>query len=168
MPVDFLKQLYAHMEWADALVWQSVLADERLGTDDYVVDSLVHLHMVQRAWLSVWCGTEFSMPTKDDFGSLEEIRDWARSYHPAAADFLAGLSADEAQAEVTVPWTEFIEKEIGGPPAPTRLGDSVYQVAAHSAHHRAQVQARAREIGAAPSMVDYIGWIWRGQPAADW
>jgi len=78
------------------------------------------------------------------------------------------LSAESLQQVISVPWTESIEKELGGPASPACLGDTVYQVAAHSAHHRAQIQSRIREIGGSPAMVDYIGWIWRGQPDADW
>lgn len=168
MPGVPLKALYSHMEWADALVWQTVLADSRVSRDDYVVDSLFHSHMVQRAWLAIWRAEEVSIPTRDDFAGLAEIRDWARSYHPEAASFLAGLTEDDLRREISVPWTEFIEKEIGGPASPACLGDTVYQVAAHSSHHRAQIQGRVREVGGSPQMVDYIGWIWRGRPAADW
>jgi len=168
MQLLFIKGLYSHMEWADALVWQTVLGDTPGSRDDYVVDSLVHLHMVQRAWLAVWQGEEVSIATREDFGGLADIRAWARSYHPEAASFVAGLTEESLQRVVSVSWTEFIEKEIGGPVSPACLGDAVYQVAAHSAHHRAQVQGRIREVGGSPSMVDYIGWVWRGRPAADW
>ncbi len=164
----FLNGLYSHMQWADALVWQTVQGETLVSRDDYVVDSLLHLHMVQHAWLSIWQGEEVSMPTRDDFGGLAEIRDWGRSYHPEAARFVAGLTEEKLRQVISVPWTEFIEKEIGGPATPACLGDAVYQVPAHSTHHRAQIQARIRKIGGSPKMVDYIGWIWRGQPTADW
>jgi uncharacterized damage-inducible protein DinB len=42
------------------------------------------------------------------------------------------------------------------------------QVALHSVHHRAQVSMRLRELAAAPPQVDYIDWLWRGRPAAEW
>lgn len=168
MQLAFLQGLFAHMEWADALVWRTILAERVVGDDDYVVESVVHLHMVQRAFLSVWRGEEVAMPSRADFGGLVEIRDWARSYHPDAVGFLGELTEERLDENVSLPWTDFIEKEIGGPPAPASLGDTVYQVAAHSAHHRAQINRRIREVGGSPSLVDYIGWVWRGRPAAEW
>ena len=168
MPVPDLPTLYSHMEWADAFVWRAVLAHEPSAEDDFVVESLVHLHMVQFAWLSIWRGEDVAMTTRDDFYGLAAVRDWARSYHRRVAGFLEGLTDDRLESNIEVPWTDFIEKEIGRPPAPARLGDSVYQVAAHSAHHRAQVNRRIRELGGEPGMVDYIGWVWRGRPTADW
>jgi uncharacterized damage-inducible protein DinB len=168
MQTSDLQTLYAHMEWADAFVWRAVLAHEPSSRDDFVVESLMHLHLVQFAWLAIWRGDQIAMTTRDDFDGLDAIRDWARSYHPEVAGFLDSLTRERLETEIEVPWTEFIEKELGHPPAPARLGDSVYQVAAHSAHHRAQVNRRIRELGGEPGMVDYIGWVWRGRPAAEW
>jgi uncharacterized damage-inducible protein DinB len=42
------------------------------------------------------------------------------------------------------------------------------QVVLHSTHHRGQIVARVRELGGNPPLVDYIGWIWLGKPAAAW
>ena len=166
--LHFLNRLYTHMEWADALVWRTVLADEAVARDDYVIESLVHIHLVQRAHLAAWQGDEILLPTRDDFGGLDEILAWGRSYHPAAAAFLGQLTEKSLDELIALPWTEIIEKEIGGPVSPARLGELVYQVAAHTVHHRAQITRRIRELGADPPMVDYIGWVWRGKPAAEW
>ncbi len=170
MHLQFLQRLFTHMEWADALVWRSVLEEEVVSADDYVLDSLVHLHLVQHAYMSVWNGETVATPTpsRDDFAGLADILDWARPFYPAAAEFLAGLTEERLGETIPIPWTRFIEKEIGGPPSPADLGDMVFQVAAHSVHHRAQISRRIREVGGSPSMVDYIGWVWRGSPAPDW
>ena len=168
MHPPLLKQLYAHMEWADAFVRQAVVADDGLSEDDFVTASLFHLHMAQRAWLSVWKGEEFAVPSRDDFATLDEIRDWARSYHVEVAGFVEQLMEPGLAEVIEVPWREFVEREIGGPMAPTRLVDSALQVAMHSIHHRAQINRRIRELGRAPGMVDYIGWVWRGEPRPEW
>ena len=34
-------------------------------------------------------------------------------------------------------------------------------VAMHTTHHRGQVNARLRELGAEPPLVDYIAWLWQ-------
>ena len=166
--LTFLSGLYTHMEWADALVWRTVLADDAVVQDEFVVESLHHLHLVQRAHLAAWKGEEVPLPTRDDFADLEEIREWGRSYHLEAAAFLGRLTEEGLAETIPLPWTEIIEEQIGGPMTPARLEELVYQVAAHSVHHRAQIVRRVRELGGEPPMVDFIGWVWRGKPAAEW
>ena len=168
MLLPFLNTLYAHMEWADALVWRTVLPDEAASADDFIVESLHHLHLVQRAHLAAWKGEDVLAPPREGFADLEEIRDWGRAYHPEAAAFLGELAEEELAETTPLPWTEIIEEQIGGPMKPARLGELVYQVAAHSVHHRAQISRRVRELGGDPPMVDFIGWVWRGKPAAEW
>ena len=53
MKLSFLLRLFSHMAWADAVVWQAVLAEDSVGGDEYILDSLTHLHVVQRAYLHV-------------------------------------------------------------------------------------------------------------------
>ena len=168
MHLPLLQRLYAHMEWADAIVWRAVLAEDVVGRDDYVIDSMIHLHMVQQAYLAVWKSEKVLMPSRDDFDDLFEILDWGRSYYAEALGFLRQLAGARLGEIVPIPWADFIERELGGPLSPTNLGDMVLQVATHSAHHRAQINRRIREVGGTPGMVDYIVWVWQGEPAADW
>lgn len=170
MQPALLQRLYRHMEWADALTWRTVLADEALARDDYILESLFHVHLVQRAHLSVWKGEEVLYPAREDLGGPEKVRDWGRAYHAVAADFVGAVTERRLAEIILLPdaWTELIEREIGASPASATLGDVMLQVAAHSVHHRAQVSRRIREAGATPGMVDYIGWVWQGQPVADW
>ena len=115
MHLPFLQQLHAHMEWADALVWQKVLAEDATQDDDYVLDSLVHLHVVQRAYLAVWQGEDPTPVTRDDFAGPVEIKEWARTYYPEMTEFLGQLSEERLGEIIPIPWTRFIEEAIGGP-----------------------------------------------------
>lgn len=170
MELTLLDRLYRHMEWADASTWRTVLSDGAASGDGYILDSLVHLHLVQRAHLAVWTAEEVVMRQRDDFGGPVAIRDWGRSYHAQATDFLHRLTEARLAKVVTLPpdWEALIESEIGGPPAPASLGDLMLQIPAHSIHHRAQISRRIREVGLEPGWVDYIGWVWQGEPPADW
>lgn len=170
MQLTFLTRLYRHMEWADASTWRTVLSHEAASGDDYVLDSLVHLHLVQRAHFAVWTGEEVIMRQRDDFDHPVEIRDWGRSYHARAADFIEALTDTRLTEVVELPpeWNALIESEIGGPIAPARLGDLMVQIPAHSIHHRAQISRRIREVGLTPGWVDYIGWVWQGEPPPEW
>ena len=57
---------------------------------------------------------------------------------------------------------------LKGDPFQSALGDILAHVPVHGQHHRGQVNARLREIGGEPPLVDYIAWIWFGRPAPDW
>ena len=39
MQLALLRRLYRHMEWADALVWRTVLSGEAAGRDDYILSA---------------------------------------------------------------------------------------------------------------------------------
>jgi uncharacterized damage-inducible protein DinB len=168
MHLTFLQQLYAHMEWSDALLWQTVIAEDAASRDDFVLDSLVHLHLVQRAYLNVWRGDSIPSVSRDDFAEPAEIREWARPFYAEARAFQDELTEERLGEVIPIPWTKFIEKEIGATHSPANLGEMVFQVAAHSVHHRAQISRRVREVGGTPKMLDYVVWVWRGCPSAEW
>ncbi len=163
-----LDRLLDHMEWADALVWRTVHESEAARRDDYVLDSLFHLHLVQHAYLCVWTGAELPELDRAGFETPNEIEHWARPFYGEARELLEGLGEGRLAEEFDNPWGALIEPLIGAPPAPSTLGDTAYQVVAHSAHHRAQINRRLRELGGDPAMIDYIGWVWRGCPPPQW
>lgn len=168
MELKWFGRLYAHMEWSDALVWREVLAHSPSTEDPFVRDSLLHLHGVQRAYLTGWTGGTPHIPGADDFPSLKAIRDWGRELYPELATFLGALKSSDLQVEKAVLWPEMVERAIGQPPVPITLGDMMFQVAAHSVHHRAQVSRRVRELGGEPEFIDFVAWAWLGDPQADW
>jgi uncharacterized damage-inducible protein DinB len=164
-----IRELYRHMEWADAKVWEAVpLAAE--PPDEILRERLVHIHVVQRAFLYAWTGgpvTE-SFKSGKDFPTLAAARAWAQPYYGQAYAFLDSLPDDRLGETVTLPWAAMIVEHLGRNPAPTTLADTCFQVASHSTYHRGQVNIRLREIGAEPPLVDYIAWAWFDKPAADW
>lgn len=164
--LDF-RRLIAHMEWADALVWGQVLSHKASMEDPFVRSSLLHIHMVQRAYLRGWQGGT-PHRNQDDFPSLQAIRDWGRTIYPDVRAFLLDQQESDLRAKPDVLWPDLIENAIGHPPVPITLADMVYQVVAHSAHHRAQVNRRIRELGGDPPFIDFVAWAWSGEPDAVW
>src|SRR4030095_3083374 len=89
-----LRDLYLHMEWADASVWQAVSKSERAPADQKIRDYFYHLHLVQHAWLRAWRGesADATFPTLDDAVLL---RDWGRNYYDEIFAHLDNLTDAE-------------------------------------------------------------------------
>lgn len=162
-----LTDLYRHMEWADAAVWTAVLASGAAQTDARLQKYLYHLHLTQRAFLRIWRNEprETPYPTFNDAPSLMQ---WARGYYSEAFTYLEALSEKKLSEPMTVPWAAMVERRIGRAPAATTIGETALQVVLHSLYHRGQANARLREVGGEPPLVDYIAWIWLGRPAPGW
>lgn len=162
-----LMELAAHMEWADALVWSTTLQSGPARADERVKGWLFHIHTVQRAFTAIWRGASPELASLASFADAPALAAWGRAGH---ADLRAVLSAADAAMlarTVELPWAgRAIERHaaLGHP----TLAETARQVALHSMHHRGQVNARLRELGAEPPLVDYIAWIWRGRPAPPW
>ena len=155
------------MEWADATVWKAVLASESGQTDAKLREYFHHLHVVQRAFLRMWRNDlrETPYPTFDDAQSLML---WGRSYYSEAFDHLSTLSDERLSEPMPLPWASMVEERLGRAPEISTIGETALQVALHSLYHRGQINARLKNVGGEPPLVDYIAWIWLGRPAADW
>ena len=155
------------MEWADATVWTAVLASSDAKEDKKLRDYFYHLHMVQFAFLRTWRGEprETPFPTFDETQALMR---WGQTYYSAAFAHLGTLSNSALAEPMPVPWAAMVESRLGHKPGPTTIGDTALQVAMHSQYHRGQINARLRDLGGNPPLVDFIVWVWLGRPAATW
>ena len=163
--LSLFRELYDHMRWADAVVWRAVLAHAPAGDDARLRDLLAHLHMVQHSFLSIWRG---ETPQWRDFERLADVAQWGGAYHEAVQSHFAALDDAALERTVVLPWAERLTKRFGRTPQPTTLRETMLQVPMHSTYHRGQVNARLRELGGEPPLVDYIAWLWMGKPAAEW
>ena len=162
-----LDQQLAHMEWADARLWTSVLALAATPRIEPIRDLLHHLHLVQRLYLQIWRGEPLTMSKPKDFADLESLCRWAREPYAPARRLVADCTAEDLEREVRFPWEKAIVERFGSA-IPATLRESVVQVVIHTAHHRAQICTRIREAGGEPPLVDFIAWIWMGHPAPAW
>lgn len=167
MNLNTLTDLYRHMEWADAAVWTAVLASEGGRTDTKLREYLYHLHLVQRAFLRVWRGEPRDTPYPT-FTETRSLALWANSYYAEAFAHLGSVNDEQVSEPMPMPWASMVEQRIGRAPEITTVGETVLQVALHSQYHRGQVNARLREAGGEPPLVDFIAWVWLGRPAPDW
>jgi uncharacterized damage-inducible protein DinB len=165
--LNTLTDLYRHMEWADAAVWTSVFTHEGGPTDLKLRDYFYHLHMVQRAFLRIWRGEPRDTPFPK-FDDAKPLMLWGRTYYSEAFNHLGTLNDNNLSKLMPVPWAAMVERRLGRAPETTTVGETALQVALHSQYHRGQINARLREIGGTPPLVDYIAWVWLNRPAADW
>jgi uncharacterized damage-inducible protein DinB len=163
-----LSDLFSHMHWADAKVWDAVLTTEAAIADEKISNLFYHIHSVQRAFLAVWTKSPIALPKRDHFVSLQQIADWGRTYHAELPSILTDFTEEDLTQIVSVPWSRFMEKQYGHKPEDTTLEETMHQVIMHSMYHRGQVNARLRELGGEPPMVDYIGWLWFDKPQPSW
>lgn len=156
-----VRELFLHMEWADALVWNAV---RRARPDAEIRGKLHHLHSVQHAYLQIWRGEPVNVPEEKDIPDLEA---WARDFHRAAPAYLDAGDESALREIVQIPWAGEVIKQWGTYTPPTLI-QTFFQVTMHSAYHRGQVNQRLRALGSEPPLTDLIAWLWKGQPPADW
>lgn len=166
--IGALRDLYRHMEWADASVWQAVLALDGITADDRLRDLLHHLHDTQLSFLHVWTGLPLVVREPREFAVLAELRAWGRPYYGQVDRFLETVDEVLLADPVALPWSAHFGERLGRRPETATLAETLFQVTSHTTHHRAQVNARLRELGAEPPLVDYIVWVWLGRPTALW
>ena len=158
-----------HMEWADSRVWRAVLAHPNAVQDTRLRELLLHLHGVQRAFLALWTGqpldfSAFNAAASDVMAAEPIVRAYYRDLHAAVASF----DDTTLRRPIVTPGLERYEQQMGRTLETPTLAETMLQVASHSTYHRGQVNARLREVGGEPPLVDYIAWIWFGRPAPDW
>jgi uncharacterized damage-inducible protein DinB len=167
MNLSDLRDLYRHMEWADASVWRAVLASKETGDDQKLKEYFYHLHLVQRAFLRAWR----SEPRDTPFPTFDDVRElmlWGRSYFGEVFEHFETLTDEQISQRAQLPWADIVEKELGRQPEKLTVAEMMLQVPMHSQYHRGQINARLRAVGGEPPRVDYIVWIWLGRPEADW
>lgn len=162
------RDLFRHMEWADAELWRALQAHPAAFEDQKLFNVLQHLHVVQRAFHLMWTGGAIDPAAlyakKDAATMLAEAREWYATLHEYLANF------DDAREHDTMhmPSLPMMEQQLGRSLHHPTFGESFLQVAMHSSYHRGQLNMRLREAGGEPPNVDYVLWVWFGKPAPNW
>ncbi len=162
-----LEQLVRHMEWADALVWTSVLQQGRAHSDTHIKKFLHHVHQVQWAYLQIWRGQPLAMLDLSSFQDLQAIHRWCQEYYGRLPEFLDHLDSEALDEQIAFSWADELVKQWGKA-QPATLADTILQVTSHTTYHRGQVNRRLRELGGDPPLTDFVVWIWRGKPTPEW
>jgi uncharacterized damage-inducible protein DinB len=161
--------LFRHMEWADALMWRSVLALPAEAQANVELKLwLHHIHLVQRVFLETWKGTPMTAyGSPDDFPDLASLAAWAQPAYEEAITLAASMDEAALDAPQHVAHSARAAKEWPSFTPATRA-ETMVQVAIHTTHHRGQIAMRVRALGGEPALMDFIAWTWKGKPAAAW
>ena len=165
MDASEYRSLLLHMEWADALVWQSVLNAPR--PDDSIPERLHHFHCTQWAYLQVLQGRPLDVPDRGAFPDSRSLGLWARRFYRELPAYRDSLDEAKLSRRVEFPWAARVAERLGNP-GPATAGESILQLVLHTTYHRGQVATRLRECGGEPPLTDFIAWIWMRRPAPDW
>ena len=166
--LETLRDLMHHMEWADALVWRALLVHPAAFQDARLRELLLHLHGVQRAFLAIWTARPFDPQLAADAWEPLPAQSAVRSYYAELHAAIDSFDETILDRPVVMPGLEPYEEKLGRRFEAPTLAETMLQVATHSTYHRGQVNARLREIGGEPPLVDYIAWIWFARPTAEW
>jgi uncharacterized damage-inducible protein DinB len=165
---ELLLDLFDHMEWADGQVWTAALKDDATSSDAKLRHYLLHTASVQRAFLDAWMNQPLAFRAPYDDTSLPAELSAVRRYYMPARTYLGSIDPPRLSELFVVPWVRRIERQIKRVPAPTTRGETVLQMISHTTYHRGQANARLRQLGTEPPLVDYIAWLWFGRPQPDW
>lgn len=165
--IALFRELYLHMEWADASVWSAVTGSDAARENPAILEKLRHAHRTQQYFLKVWRREELSYEKLEL--PLERELELARSWHGEAQAWLESLDDGALTHELSVPWADRYAQRAGAERAhPTLLGETIYQAVAHTTYHRGQANTLLRLAGVTPPNADYIAWLWLGRPAPHW
>ncbi len=166
--LDVIRDLFRHMEWADASVWRALLRNDAARADASMHERLHHIHLVQHAFFTLWREERLDLPEASTFADLPALGRWARGYYRSLTPQLDLFEDVMLTRVLHIPWSARFMKPFGREAAGVTVGESMLQVASHSTNHRGQVNMRLREMGGDAPLVDYIAWLWLGRPDHVW
>jgi uncharacterized damage-inducible protein DinB len=158
----YLDELYAHQEWADAEHWRAFEAHAPALADKAIQERLLHIHLVQHAflWVTGPRTAPFDFKKMEDFARTADLKKYGQQGLADLKAFVKSAGQDRMEEMIEITWFQ--------PPARISRRQALTQAAMHSHYHRGQNATRLRELGGVPPMTDFIAWLHQGQPAPRW
>lgn len=155
-----LRDLVAHLRWADAMAFHALGKCPAAQADPDVRDRLFHTAWVARAFGEILAGGTGSYPPQEvpPFGELCTL---TRTAGEALQAWVDGATEADLESPRHIPW--FPEPALHVP-----AREALMQAVLHSQHHRGQTLTRLKQLGGEAKNVDYIIWLWKGRPEPRW
>ncbi len=159
---SYLAELYLHQEWADAEHWRAFESHPAALEDKAIRERLHHIHLVQHGflWITGPRTAGFELKRVQDFTVMSDLKRYGCEGLTQLKDFVKALNSARLEEVIEIPWFQ--------PPAKIALRHALTQAAMHSHYHRGQNATRLRELGGVPPTTDFIVWLHKGQPNANW
>lgn len=159
MMLPTIRDLHAYQAWADAEMFRLIAATPAAKNNEDVRKVLNHVHAVYRFFVQ---SVQGEAPTVDELMkelSLDELRSAMQDIHRLADGYLPKVRESRLRDKIEVPWFKDFQ--------PT-CQEALLQAALHSHNHRGQLLTLLRTLGAATKPLDYIVWVSKQRPAAQW
>jgi uncharacterized damage-inducible protein DinB len=158
--LTFLCDLMNHASWANAVFFH---AWEKSPARDHeeLRRRVGHIIGVQQGFLAILKGESPGGPPDGPPPSFSDLKARAETCHAGLLDFVGSLKPQDLSRTVQIPW-------FPPPPCVITIAEALVQVAMHSQHHRGQCMTRLKDFGGEPKNVDWIIWLWKQKPQAQW
>lgn len=163
MPNDLLnhlRDLHRHMAWADAILFRA-WGKSAFQEDPDLLSRMQHTVDVQAAFLKVFRGETMTFPAERPAPDFATLRALVQVNHKAYETLIQSVTPQQLSRTYLIPW-------FPAPPCQVTLSEALTQVALHTQHHRGQLMARLKALGASAQNVDYIIWVWKERPEGRW
>lgn len=155
-----LRDLMAYVEWANA-VFFNAWGKSPARDHEELRQRVGHIIGVQQAFLSLLRGEQPEGPPGGPPPSFAELKTRAATCHADLRDFVDTLDSEGLSRTMHIPW-------FPDPPCVITVAEALGQVAMHTQHHRGQCMTRLKDFGGEPKNVDWIIWLWKQKPHAQW
>jgi uncharacterized damage-inducible protein DinB len=160
MLATVIRTLYGYSAWANERVLDTAarLTPEQFAgadavSDDSVRDTLIHILVAQRLWLSRWNGTApGGRPGRGDVPDLAAVRAWWAPLERDTRDFVARLSDDYLARVVSY-------VNARGETWAYPLWQQMIQQVNHATQHRSEVAAMLTQFGHSPGDLDFLIYL---------
>ena len=146
------------MAWAHAFHWREVLEHPAARRNKALHARLHHLHLAQSFYAQFLLGRDPFLTEPRNFRTAKDLARYARKAHEQIDQAWRQPGAPRRDDPVAPPRAAVrAHARRGVPPGGLSL-----------THHRGQNALHMRRLKLEPETVDYVLWVWKGRPAADW
>jgi uncharacterized damage-inducible protein DinB len=160
--IQQFKDLMFYQEWADAVFLKIWERTPNAIDDSEMLKRWEHVVLVQNAFHDVLRNNETQLPKSDrPLPGLVELKTFCKNNHEQLKKLISELNQSDLERAVEIRW--FPDR-----PAVLTPAEALMQVLLHTQHHRAQNLTRLQALGGKRIVIDWISWIWKGKPEAQW
>jgi uncharacterized damage-inducible protein DinB len=162
---SLIQDLFGHQEWADAEMWKAVEGCPGAIDKDDIAKRFRHFHSSQYGYLQLLTGKKLDMKSYlsryGDSVPIQTVKQNAIETHRELAEFLSNITESGLDEKLSIPWFK-------DPTVTVTATQALFQVIMHSQYHRGQNATKLREFGGTPPTLDFVLWVMKGRPKAEW